>query len=234
VLKHTLAAELLGSSASRLHQNSLPSSGTALHGKAGQCLIRRTAVVRTRMPVVWEGRHREMSPYPGTRPPGRAGRQRGTLDCPGDRASRNSAPAAGRFPRRDRPAGSAPIRAMPQIETEKARRRFSRFAAIAINPFSTMSPADLCQLRRWRGRSLPGRRDGLPLACALRDIVGRTDFALRAGARPVVRCRPRRRVGDPMLRSWYSELSPENAGWFAGDHELKLIHTRGERSWQTS
>src|ERR1700730_4796397 len=46
----TVAAELLGSSASRLHQSSLPSSGPAFHGKAGQCLIRRTAVVRTRMP----------------------------------------------------------------------------------------------------------------------------------------------------------------------------------------
>src|SRR5438270_13678412 len=46
----TLAAELLGSAASRLHQSSLPSSGTAFHGKAGGRLIRRTAVVRTRMP----------------------------------------------------------------------------------------------------------------------------------------------------------------------------------------
>jgi amidase len=46
----TVAAELLGSSASRLHQSSLPSSGPAFHGKAGRCLIRRTAVVRTRMP----------------------------------------------------------------------------------------------------------------------------------------------------------------------------------------
>src|SRR5207247_2501973 len=43
-------AELLGSSASRLHQSSLPSSGAAFHGKAGGRLIRRTAVVRTRMP----------------------------------------------------------------------------------------------------------------------------------------------------------------------------------------
>src|ERR1700719_158480 len=48
--KGTVAAELLGSAASRLHQSALPSSGSALHGKAGQCLIRRTAVVRTRMP----------------------------------------------------------------------------------------------------------------------------------------------------------------------------------------
>src|SRR5207248_1383449 len=48
--KGTVAAELLGSSASRLHQSPLPSSGAAFHGKAGKCLIRRTAVVRTRMP----------------------------------------------------------------------------------------------------------------------------------------------------------------------------------------
>src|SRR4029077_9798389 len=48
--KGTVAVELLGSSASRLHQSSLPSSGSAFHAKAGQCLIRRTAVVRTRMP----------------------------------------------------------------------------------------------------------------------------------------------------------------------------------------
>src|SRR5713101_5368892 len=48
--KGTVAAELLGSAASRLHQSALPSSGFDLHGKAGECLIRRTAVVRTRMP----------------------------------------------------------------------------------------------------------------------------------------------------------------------------------------
>src|SRR5713101_9217514 len=48
--KGTVAAELLGSSASRLHQSSLPSSGPHLHGKADGCLIRRIAVVRTRMP----------------------------------------------------------------------------------------------------------------------------------------------------------------------------------------
>src|SRR5258708_31088084 len=47
--KGTVAVELLGSAASRLHQSSLPSSGSDLHGKAGECLIRRTAVVRTRM-----------------------------------------------------------------------------------------------------------------------------------------------------------------------------------------
>jgi hypothetical protein len=46
----SLAAELLGSSASRLYQSSLPSSGPDLHGEAGGRLIRRTAVVRTRMP----------------------------------------------------------------------------------------------------------------------------------------------------------------------------------------
>src|SRR6267378_6566561 len=48
--KGTVAAELLGSAASRLHQSALPSSGFDLHGKAGGRLIRRTAVVRTRMP----------------------------------------------------------------------------------------------------------------------------------------------------------------------------------------
>src|SRR6266566_4313483 len=48
--KGTVAAELLGSAASRLHQSALPSSGSDLHGKASECLIRRTAVVRTRMP----------------------------------------------------------------------------------------------------------------------------------------------------------------------------------------
>src|SRR5438270_13325277 len=45
-----MAIELFGSAASRLHQSSLPSSGSAFYGKAGECLIRRTAVVRTRMP----------------------------------------------------------------------------------------------------------------------------------------------------------------------------------------
>src|SRR5690242_668992 len=45
-----MAVKLFGSAASRLHQSSLPSSGSAVHGKAGECLIRRTAVVRTRMP----------------------------------------------------------------------------------------------------------------------------------------------------------------------------------------
>src|SRR5436305_2885174 len=48
--KGTMAIELFGSVASRLHQSSLPSSGSAFYGKAGECLIRRTAVVRTRMP----------------------------------------------------------------------------------------------------------------------------------------------------------------------------------------
>src|SRR6516164_9167316 len=47
--KGTLAAELFGSLAPRLHQCPFPSSGTAVHGATG-CLIRRTAVVRTRMP----------------------------------------------------------------------------------------------------------------------------------------------------------------------------------------
>src|SRR4051812_19738360 len=46
----TLAAERRGSSAPRLHQSSLRPSGPPLHGKAGRRLIRRTAVVRTRMP----------------------------------------------------------------------------------------------------------------------------------------------------------------------------------------
>src|SRR5437868_14424222 len=45
-----MAIELFGSAASRLHQSSLSSSGTAFYGKAGECLIRRRAVVRTRMP----------------------------------------------------------------------------------------------------------------------------------------------------------------------------------------
>ena len=44
------AAERRGSSAPRLHQSSLRPSGPPLHGKAGRRLIRRTAVVRTRMP----------------------------------------------------------------------------------------------------------------------------------------------------------------------------------------
>src|SRR6516162_10010070 len=46
----------------RLHQSPFPSSRTASNGETGGCLIRRTAVVRTRMPGVWEGWHREMSP----------------------------------------------------------------------------------------------------------------------------------------------------------------------------
>ena len=43
-------SELFRSAASRLHQSALPSSGPAFHGDTGECLIRRTAVVRTRMP----------------------------------------------------------------------------------------------------------------------------------------------------------------------------------------
>src|SRR2546423_7843731 len=45
-----MAIELFGSAASCLHQSSLPSSGSAFYGNADECLIRRTAVVRTRMP----------------------------------------------------------------------------------------------------------------------------------------------------------------------------------------
>src|ERR1700746_3911206 len=48
--KRTLAAELLGSLAPWLQQSPLPSSRTASNGDTGGCLIRRTAVVRTRMP----------------------------------------------------------------------------------------------------------------------------------------------------------------------------------------
>src|ERR1700747_2178542 len=48
--KRTLAAELLGSLAPRLQQSPFPSSRTASNGDTGGCLIRRTAVVRTRMP----------------------------------------------------------------------------------------------------------------------------------------------------------------------------------------
>jgi hypothetical protein len=39
--KGSVAGELLGSAASRLHQSLLPSSGTAFHGKAGECLTAR-------------------------------------------------------------------------------------------------------------------------------------------------------------------------------------------------
>src|SRR5438034_11525784 len=45
-----MAAELHERLAPRLHQRALPTSGSASYGKAGECLIRRTAVVRTRMP----------------------------------------------------------------------------------------------------------------------------------------------------------------------------------------
>ena len=48
--KGTLTAERRGSAASRLHQSSLHSSGLASHGDACGRLIRRTAVIRTRMP----------------------------------------------------------------------------------------------------------------------------------------------------------------------------------------
>src|ERR1700747_1552133 len=48
--KRTLAAELLGSLAPWLQQSPFPSSRTASNGDTGGCLIRRTAVVRTRMP----------------------------------------------------------------------------------------------------------------------------------------------------------------------------------------
>src|SRR5271155_200045 len=45
-----MAAELFGRAASRLHQQTLQKSWVVLHGYAGGRLIRRTAVVRTRMP----------------------------------------------------------------------------------------------------------------------------------------------------------------------------------------
>src|SRR6202008_955510 len=48
--KRTLAAELLGSLAPWLQQSPFPSSRTASNGDTGGRLIRRTAVVRTRMP----------------------------------------------------------------------------------------------------------------------------------------------------------------------------------------
>jgi group II intron reverse transcriptase/maturase len=48
--KGTVAAELFGRAASRLHQQTLQKSWVVLHGYAGGRLIRRTAVVRTRMP----------------------------------------------------------------------------------------------------------------------------------------------------------------------------------------
>src|ERR1700752_1940618 len=48
--KRTLAAELLGSLAPWLQQSPFPSSRTASNGDTGGCLIRRTAVVRPRMP----------------------------------------------------------------------------------------------------------------------------------------------------------------------------------------
>src|SRR6516162_8795505 len=49
-LKGTLAVELFGSLAPRLHQSPFRSSRIASNGETGGCLIRRTAVVRTRMP----------------------------------------------------------------------------------------------------------------------------------------------------------------------------------------
>jgi len=48
--KGTLAAKFFGSLARRLHQRPFPPPGTAFHGETGGCLIRRTPVVRTRMP----------------------------------------------------------------------------------------------------------------------------------------------------------------------------------------
>ena len=48
--KGTMAAEFFGRAASRLHQQTLQGSWAVFHGYAGGCLIRRTAVVRTRMP----------------------------------------------------------------------------------------------------------------------------------------------------------------------------------------
>src|SRR4051794_5760533 len=63
----TLAAELLGSSAPRLHQSSLRPSGPPLHGKVGRRLIRRTAVVRTRMPGGVGGAASREAPYPDGR-----------------------------------------------------------------------------------------------------------------------------------------------------------------------
>src|SRR4029077_2840661 len=46
----TVAAELHERYAPRLHQRALQTSGSASYGKAGERLIRRTAVGRTRMP----------------------------------------------------------------------------------------------------------------------------------------------------------------------------------------
>src|SRR3954447_20511659 len=46
----TVAAELVERSASRLHQQTLQGTWAALDGGAGERVIRRTAVVRTRMP----------------------------------------------------------------------------------------------------------------------------------------------------------------------------------------
>src|SRR5947199_10532288 len=81
-----MAIELFGSVASRLHQSSLPSSGSAFYGKAGECLIRRTAVVRTRMPGgVGEVAPREAplsrltAAARGALPEGRSGRRDGPV-----------------------------------------------------------------------------------------------------------------------------------------------------------
>ena len=62
--KRPVATELHERTAPRLHQCALQTSGPASHGKAGGRLIRRTAVVRTRMPGGVEGRRLEMPPYP--------------------------------------------------------------------------------------------------------------------------------------------------------------------------
>src|SRR5207302_7681914 len=62
--KRPVAVELHARSAPCLHQRALQKPGSASYGKAGERLIRRTAVYGPVRTVVWEGRHREMPPYP--------------------------------------------------------------------------------------------------------------------------------------------------------------------------
>ena len=60
----TVAAEFVERAAPRLHQQTLQRSWVVFHGDAGGRLIRRTAVVRTRMPGGVGGVASEVPPYP--------------------------------------------------------------------------------------------------------------------------------------------------------------------------
>src|SRR5689334_25361121 len=62
--KGTVATEFGGRPAPGLHPQTLPRSWTVFHGDAGGRLTAEPPWYGPVCPVVWEGRHREMPPYP--------------------------------------------------------------------------------------------------------------------------------------------------------------------------